>query len=235
MKEKKPLFVKQLKALSKISEAITSDLYLEDILKLIVNVTAQVMDSKICSLFLLDEKKKELVVKATQSISEAYNKKQNLKLGEGIAGRVAQEGRPIIVLDVRKDPRYVNQSIAKKEGLCSLLSVPLKVKGRVIGVLNIYTANLHRFSKEEVDILMTVANQAAIVIENACLIVESKVIREELEARKFIERAKGVLMKEEKLSEEDAYRKIQKFAMDNRRTMREVAEVILLSYKMKKR
>ncbi len=63
--------------------------------------------------------------------------------------------------------------------------------------------------------------------------METKVIREELETRKFIERAKGILMKEENLSEEDAFRKIQKYSMDNRRLMREVAEAIMLTHEMR--
>jgi GAF domain-containing protein len=232
-KKKESPYVKQLQALTKISQAITSDLYLEDILKLIVTVTAQVMGSKICSLMLLDEKKQELMIRATQSISEAYNKKPNIKLGEGIAGRVAKEGKPTVVVDVREDSRYLNQSVAKKEGLCSLLSVPMKVKGRIVGVLNSYTSQPHEFSKEEIDILTAVANQAAIVIENARLLVETKVIREELETRKSVERAKGILMREEGLSEQDAFRRIQKYAMDNRRSMREVAEAIILTHEMK--
>ena len=84
-------YCKQIEALSKISQTITSNLYLEDILRLIVMVTAEVMTSKICSLMLIDEEKGELVIRATQSISEAYNKKLPLKVGEGIAGRERAE------------------------------------------------------------------------------------------------------------------------------------------------
>lgn len=223
-----------IRALAKISEAITSDLYLEDILKLIVTVTAEVMGSKICSLMLLDKSTKGLAVKATQSVSEYYNKKPNIKLGEGIAGRAAKYGRPITVLDVRKDKRYINQDIAKKENLCSLLSVPLIFKGNAIGVLNCYTAELHHFSQNEINIIKSIANQAAIVIENFRLIIESKVIKEELESRKVIERAKGILMKQENLSEEEAYERIRKYSMDKRKSMREVSEAIILSEEMKK-
>ena len=223
-----------IRALAKISEAITSDLYLEDILKLIVTVTAEVMRSKICSLMLLDKSTKELAVKATQSVSEYYNKKPNIKLGEGIAGRAAKYGRPITVLDARKDKRYINQDIAKKENLCSLLSVPLIFKGNAIGVLNCYTAELHHFSQNEINIIKSIANQAAIVIENFRLIIESKVIKEELESRKVIERAKGILMKQENLSEEEAYERIRKYSMDKRKSMREVSEAIILSEEMKK-
>ncbi|MDD5679834.1 MAG: GAF and ANTAR domain-containing protein [Candidatus Omnitrophica bacterium] len=225
---------KAIQALARISEAITSDLYLEDILKLIVAVTAEVMGSNISSLLLLDKNTNELVVKATQSISEAYNKKPNIKLGEGIAGMVAEHGKPITALDVRKDDRYMSRKIAIKENLCSLLSVPLLFKGKVIGVLNCYTAKPHRFTKNEIDVLKSIANQAAIVIENFRLIVESKVIREELEARKVIERAKGILMKQEHISEEEAYDRIRKYSMDNRRSMREVSEAIILREEIKK-
>ena len=223
-----------IKALAKISEAVTSDLYLEDILKLIVTVTAQVLDSKICSLMLLDETGKELVVKATQSVSEAYNRKPNIKLGRGIAGVVAKEGKPLAAVDVRKDKRYINTGIAKKENLCSLLSVPLIYKGKIIGVLNSYTVEVHKFTENEINILKSVANQAAIVIENFRLIIKSEIIKEELEARKAIERAKGILMRQRGLSEEQAYNLIRKYSMDSRKNMREVAEAIILSEDVKK-
>ncbi|MDP3787338.1 MAG: GAF and ANTAR domain-containing protein [Candidatus Omnitrophota bacterium] len=225
-------YERQIEALSKISQTITSNLYLEDILRLIVMVTAEVMNSKICSLMLIDEKGKELVIRATQSISEAYNKKPNIKIGEGIAGIVAKENSPIAVFDVRKDPQYINRDIAKKENLCSLLSLPMSVKGRVIGVLNSYTSTPHKFTKNEINILTTVANQAAVAIENAQLMVKSKIIQEELETRKLVDRAKGILMRKG-LTEEDAFRRIQKQAMDLRRSMRQIAEAIILSDDLK--
>jgi len=228
-KPKKLSYKKQIETLSKVSEAITSSLYLEDILKLIVTVTAEVMNSKICSLMMLDEKTKTLTVKATQSMSEAYNKKPSLKLGEGIAGKAALKTRPTIIKDVKKDPNYRNVAIAKKEGLYSLLCMPLKVKDRVIGVLNLYTSRPHKFSDSEIGVLTAVANQAAIVIENSQLLVETKVVQEELASRKLVERAKGILMKTQKYTEEEAFKKIQKLAMNTRRSMKDIAEAIILA------
>jgi two-component system, response regulator PdtaR len=222
-----------IEALSRISGAITSDLYLEDILQFIVTVTAETMGLKLCSLMLLDPEKNELVIKATQSISKKYINKNPLKPGEGIAGRVALENKPYTLYNILEDKIYKYKEIAREEGLVSLLSVPLHVKGRVIGVLNIYTSEPHRFSDYEVNILKTVADQAAIVIENYRLVVETKVIKEELETRKAVERAKSILIKEQNISEEESFRKIQKFAMDNRKSMREVAEAIILSHQMK--
>jgi transcriptional regulator with GAF, ATPase, and Fis domain len=136
-------------------------------------------------------------------------------------------------LDVREDDHYHNKEIARKEKLCSLLSVPLTVKGEVIGVLNCYTSRPHRFSKNEIQVIQSIANQAAVVIENFRLVVESQVIKDELEARKTIETAKKLLMEQEGLSEKDAYSKLRKFSMDTRRSMRVVAEAIVLTRQVK--
>ena len=223
-----------IKALSKISNAIASDLYLEDILRLIVTVTAQVMDSNICSLMLVDEKKNKIAIRASQSISEEYNQKPPLKIGEGIAGKVIKNKKPLVIEDVTKEKEYKYGDIAKKEGLCSLLCVPLGVKGKIIGVLNCYTSTPHKFTETEIDIIITIANQAAVAIENTELIVKSKVIQEELETRKKIERAKGILMNAEGLTEEQSYLRLRKYSMDNRKTMREVAEAIILTADMRK-
>jgi signal transduction protein with GAF and PtsI domain len=227
-------YVKHIQALSKVASLITSGLYVEEVLRLIINVTAEIMNSKICSLMLLDPEKQELVVKATQSISEAYNKKPNLKLGEGIAGAVAKENRPICVLDVKGDKRYLNQDIAKKESLYSLASVPLAVKGRVIGVLNCYTSRKHEFTKNEMEILITVAGQAAIAIENAELDLRARSAEEALKTRKLIERAKEILSQDANILPSEAYRLMQKQSMDSRKSMREIAEAIILTRDIKK-
>ena len=227
-------YEEQINALTKISKAIASEIYLEDILRLIVTVTAEIMDSNICSLMLVDEKKNELIIRATQSISEEYNKKPPLKIGEGVAGKAVKENRPITIKDVTKEKEYKHKDIAKKEGLCSLLCVPLAVKGKVIGVINCYTSRPHDFSKTEINILTSVANQSAVAIENAELMVKSRVIQEELETRKKIERAKGILMSDEGFTEEEAYLRIRKYSMDNRKTMREIADAIIMASEMKK-
>lgn len=232
-KEGYQLYIKQIEALSKIANLITSGLYLEELLRLIVHVTAEIMNSKISSLMLLDPEKKELVVKATQSISEEYNKKPNLKLGVGIAGIVASDNKPITVLDVRQDSRYLNRDIAKKESLVSLASVPMAVKGRVIGVLNCYTSKKHKFTKHELDLLTALASQAAIAIENAELDLRVRSAEEALTTRKIIERAKDILSQEVNVLPSEAYRLIQKQSMDSRKSMREVAEAIILARDIK--
>ena len=160
---------REINALLEISKAIASGLYLEDVLRLIVTVTANLMDSKICSLWILDEKANQLKLKATQSISEEYLKERSLNLGEGVVGQVALHNRPMAILDVLKEPLYKEKELARREGLVSMLSVPMCIKNRVIGVINCYTSYSHSFSKMEEEMLTTVANQAAICIENSGL------------------------------------------------------------------
>jgi len=226
---------KQLETLSRISHAITSNQYIEDILKLIVTLTAEAMGFKICSLMLLDAPKGELFIKATQSVSKRYLKKPPIKLGEGIAGRVAMQNKSIISSDVKEDPRYINQDIAKSEGLCSLLSLPLWVKGTVIGVLNFYTSKKHEFTPSEINILESITNQAAIVIDNWRLMLETQVMKEELETRKKVEKAKGILMKEEGMNEDAAYNLMRKYSMKTRKPMKEIAESIIITYEVKEK
>ncbi|MDY7033589.1 MAG: GAF and ANTAR domain-containing protein [Thermodesulfobacteriota bacterium] len=221
-------YVKQIEALSRISEAITSDLYLEDILRLIVVVTAEVMNSKICSLWLLDEKDNTLKIRATQSMSKEYVKERSLKLGEGVVGYVAKENKPLIIYDIQKEPLFKEKELAKKEGLESTLSVPMRVKDKVIGVINCHTSTPYAFTEIDVNVLTTVASQAAIAIENTELMVKTRVIQEELETRKLVERAKDILMRDRCLSGEEAFRRMQKQSMNTRKSMREVAEAIIL-------
>jgi signal transduction histidine kinase/putative methionine-R-sulfoxide reductase with GAF domain len=165
----KALDAKEINALLEISKAIASGLYLEDVLRLIVTVTANLMDSKICSLWILDEKDQKLKLKATQSISEEYLKERSLAMGEGVVGSVALHNQPMAIFNVLEEPLYKEKDLAKKEGLFSMLSVPMCIKDRVIGVINCYTSSLHSFSKSEEEMLTTVANQAAICIENSGL------------------------------------------------------------------
>jgi len=224
----------QLDVLSRVSKTIVSNRYLKEMLQLIVTMTAQVMNSKICSIMLLDNKKQELFIAATQSLSEEYTKKPNLKVGQSISGKVIKEKRPITVLDVTREPGYMYPEIAKREGIVSMLSVPMMIKERVIGVINSYTSYEHKFTDEEVKILQAIANQAAVAIESTNLTQELIATKQALETRKLVERAKGLLMKELSLSEDEAYKLINKKAMDTRKTMREVAEAIILFMEMRK-
>ncbi|MFH1283664.1 MAG: GAF and ANTAR domain-containing protein [bacterium] len=225
---------KQIEVLSELSKAITSDNYLKDILGLGVTLLSEILNTKICSLMLIDEKNQELSIKATQSMSGEYLNKPPLKIGEGIVGRVVLEKKPVGIMDVTKEKGYHYKDMAVKEGLKSMLSMPLLIRNKAIGVLNCYTSKLHKFTNNEINLVALVANQLAIVIDNTQLMLHSKLIEEELESRKLIERAKGILMSEEGLSEDLAYKKMQKYSMDTRKSMKEIARAIITTNELKR-
>ncbi len=225
----------QFDTLVKVSNSITSEKYLDEILNLIVLVTAEMLNSKICSIMLLDTKGTELSIKATQSLSEEYKRKPNLKVDSSLLGEVVKTRRPLVVEDVRKEKRYFYRELAAKEGLSSMLAVPMVVKDRVVGLINVYTKEPHAFAGDEINALQMVANQAAVAVENTRWMEEALRAKEALETRKVVERAKGVLMKMHDLSEESAHRLIHKKSMDTCKTMKEIAESILLMADLQKK
>jgi GAF domain-containing protein len=178
---------------------------------------------------LLDAEKEELSIAATQALSVDYISKPPLKIGESVSGRAVKEKKPIMVMDVTKDKTYRYPEIAKREGIASMLSVPMLVGHRAIGVINSYTQQPHRFHEEEVKILQAVANQAAVAIENTRLREENLSVKQALEQRKVVERAKYLLMERDRLTEEKAYRILQKMSRDHRKSMGEVASALLLA------
>ncbi len=221
-----------IRALTDISRAITSDLYIEDLLKLIVMVTAKVTEVEICSLWIINEEESppKIRLKATQSISPEYIKDRSLTLNEGVVGQVVTQKKPLTLKNILKSRRFKEKEMAKKLGLVSMIGIPLKTKDeKVIGVLNCFTSQPHDFSEREINLLRAVANQSAVAIVNTELMVKTRVIQEELATRKKIEQAKEILMHSRQLTGEEAYQWMRKRAMDSRKSLHEVADAILLS------
>ncbi len=232
MEKKEETYDGYIQALTDISRAITSDLFIEDLLKLIVMVTAKVTGVEICSLWIVNEQEKppKIRLKSTQSISPDYIKDRSLDLDEGVVGYVVTHKKPLILKDVLESERFKEKEMAKKLGLVSMVGIPLITKEeKVIGVLNCFTAQPHNFADTEVNLLRAVANQAAVAIVNTELMVKTKVIQEELEGRKKIEQAKEILMHTRKLNGDDAYGWIRKRSMNSRKSIREVSEAVILS------
>lgn len=224
----------QFDSLVKVSRSITSEHYLDEILNLIVVVTAEMLNSKICSVMLLDDKAAELTIKATQSLSDDYKKKPSVKVENSLIGTAIKTRKPVVVYDVRNDEKYAYRDLAIKEGLTSMIAVPMILKEKAIGVINVYTKTPHHFSDEESNVLQMVANQAAVAVENTKLMEEALKSKEALETRKVVERAKGIIMKMNNLTEDAAYRLIHKKSMDSCRSMKDIAESIILMADLQK-
>ncbi len=141
---------------------------------LIVEYATELADTDIGSLMLIDKKTNRLSIKAAKGLSEEVILKTSMEIGEGIAGRVAQEGKPIYCENIEKDVRFMRDSNAKY-GSKSFMSLPLKVKNKVIGVLNINKKIAgQNFREREQRLLSILADQAAIAIENIQLYEDMK-------------------------------------------------------------
>jgi GAF domain-containing protein len=184
---------------------------------------------------LIDEDRRELVISAARCSSPEYLHKMPLKIEDSLIGRVVREGRPIIIPNVLAEKQYRYPELARKTGLASLLSVPLFTRDKVIGTINIYTREQRPFADDEVGFVKVVAGQAAIAIENARLMSETLEMKRTLEARKLVERAKGILQHKYSLTEEEAYLRLRNESRRLRRPMRDLAEAVLLADDLNKK
>jgi GAF domain-containing protein len=220
---------RQISTLSQVGQLISSGKYLEEMLQLIVRMIAEMLQARVVSIMLVDTQRNELVLKAAKCSSEEYWQRPNLKIGKSLISRVVKERGPLMVRDVTKEAEYLYPELATKEGVKSLVSVPMVYKEHTIGVINVYSAEERDFSREDVRVLSTVADQAALAIENTKLTVAVQESQEALQARKVVERAKSILQRQAHLSEEEAYKRLQQQSMRTRRSMKEIAEAVILS------
>ena len=163
------LKVHLFESLASVSRAINSTLNLDEALRAITREAGVLMRARMCSLMMLDESREWLDLRASYGAGEAYIKKPRLAVGDSLLGVVVRRKKPMQVTNVQASSRYQNVEVARREGLVSLLSVPLLFAGRAIGTLSIYTGRPYNFSNEEIRILSALAELSAIAIEKARL------------------------------------------------------------------
>ncbi len=219
----------QLSTVAAVGQIVASGRYLDEMLQLIVNMISQTMAARVCSIMLVDQTRNELVLKAAQCSSQEYWRRPNLKIGKSLISKVVKEGKPLTVKDVTLEAGYLYPELAKREGVRSLVSMPMAAKGRVIGVVNVYSDAERVFSEGDMRVLMTVCDQAALAIENTNLAMEVQKREQALETRRVVDRAKSILQKRLDLSEDEAYTRLRQQSMKSRRTMRDIAEAVILS------
>ncbi|MEE8424402.1 MAG: ATP-binding protein [Elusimicrobiota bacterium] len=164
----------KLALLLEVGRLLASKLELPELLQAVMELAAKVVDAETASLLLLDEETQELYFDVALGLDPEVAKIR-LKLGEGIAGTVAQSDKPVIIDDVQKDPRW-SSATDEKSGFVtrSILGSPLKVKGRVIGVIEAINKKEGRFEDADMRVFEAFAAEAAIAIENARLFSEIK-------------------------------------------------------------
>jgi signal transduction histidine kinase len=157
----------KMRTLYETSRAVNSSLNLSQVLSTIVRQASEVMGVKASSIRLLDEERRFLEVSAAYGLSDAYLTKGKVDPQRGEMDRLALQGKPVALQDATVDPRFQYPEEASKEGIRSVLSVPMMLLDRAIGVLRVYTSEVRHFTREETDFLMALASQGAAAIQNA--------------------------------------------------------------------
>lgn len=159
----------QMQALIEISRSISSTLSLNEVLTKIVENAAKALGFMAASIRLIDEEGKYLEIKATFGLSDSYLGKGPVEIQKSLIDRECMEGKVVTVSDVSKDDRLQYPEEIIREGIRAILSVPLTVRGTVIGVLRVYTSMPYTFKASEIDFLSALASDGAVAIENARL------------------------------------------------------------------
>jgi signal transduction histidine kinase len=155
--------------LARVGQTINSALNLDDALQVITREACLMMQAKMCSLMMLDESSEWLELRASFGAAKAYRQRPRISADESFIGVVVRRRKPLQIENVQKSTRYTASELARREGLFSLLSVPLIFAGHAIGALSVYTSEVYKFSDEEIRILSALAELSAIAIEKARL------------------------------------------------------------------
>lgn len=173
LKHRLAITKQELDFFEEVSKTLTSAVELNVVLGTIMKKAKPLIKAEAWSILLLDEETGELILEKTAGKKEGRKKikKERLKLGEGIAGWVAQEKIPVVVPDVSKDPRFSNRIDKETDFRTkSIMCVPIMNKGSILGVLEVVNKITNDpFTKEDLDLVLRIVDHAAIAIERSAL------------------------------------------------------------------
>src|SRR5271168_2418923 len=209
------------------SRLATSD-PLHDVLARLVDFASALVKCDSCLVYVLEGE--ELVLRASKNPHPEVVDRLRLHVGQGITGWVAEHQEPVAVSEkAAQDPRFQFFHELPEDTYEAFLSVPLMCRGRVMGVINLQHRQHHVYRRREIRLISTVGFLVGAEIEMARLEDANSTLAEQLQTRKVVERAKGILQRDLGLSEEQAYLTLQRQSRQKRKAMKEIAEAIVLS------
>lgn len=227
----------QVTLLHRVSSIVSSDLSLDEMLGEIIGLTVQITECDACLVYLIEKETGEIVLRASQVPHASALGNLRMKMGEGVTGWVA-EHKSVVALpsNAQSDRRFKRFQTLIEDTYEAFLSVPLVSGGDIIGVINVHHREPHSHSPEEIGLATFIGEQmgGAIAREvlaevNARLLEETNEMKRQLETRKLVERAKGIMQYKFKLTEEEAYLRLRNESRRLRRPMKDLAEAIILS------
>ncbi|HVJ05459.1 MAG TPA: GAF domain-containing protein [Candidatus Saccharimonadales bacterium] len=226
----------QVEILHRTSRIVSSGLSIDDMLAEIIAITVEVTSCEACLVYLPDHETGDVVLRASQLPHDSEIGNVRLSMGEGIAGWVAKH-KTVVALsrNAWADSRFKNFSTMVEDTYEALLSVPLVRGGEVIGVFNVHHREEHVHTPEEISLLSFLGEQMGGVIayselaqHNTRLKKEAMLVRQQLEERKLVERAKGILQQRFGMTEQDSYQSLREESRKQRKSIRDIAEAVLM-------
>jgi signal transduction protein with GAF and PtsI domain len=229
--------------LHRVSGIVSSELSLDEMLGEIVGLVAQVTSCDACLVYLTEPQTDEIVLRASLVPHAKDIGNLRMKMGEGVTGWVAEHQSPVALSSrAAEDPRSKIFPTLIEDTYQAFLSVPLVNKGKTIGVINAHHRDKHEHTPEEISTVAFIGEQMGGAIgkslleqENARLAEETAEMKRQLETRKSVERAKGILQKRHNLTEEEAYLRMRNESRRLRRPMKELADAIILSEELSRK
>ena len=219
--------------LHEISSRMAAADPLHKVLGHIVEFASALVKCDSCFIYVLEDT--ELVLRASKEPHAEIVGRLKIPVGEGITGWVAEHREPVAVSHhASQDPRFKVFHELPEDAYEAFLSVPVLSRGRVVGVINLHHRNPHTYSRRQIRLISTVGFLVGAEIEMARLEMENSNLAEQLEARKLLERAKGILQRDLGMNEEQAYLALQRQSRQKRKALKEIAQAIVLSDEVKR-
>lgn len=230
MKERDVTF--DIALLNKMAKRLSSADALHHALNEVVEFVVAVVQCDSCFVYLVEDG--DLVLRASKNPHPEAIGRLKMRVGQGITGWVAEHRSPVAVGESAfQDPRFKLFNELPEDRFEAFLSVPLVSGGRLVGVINVQSRASHQYTEREIGLVTAVGFLVGAEVERARLESENSELSERLETRKLVERAKGVLQRELKINETEAYRILQRESQRRRKSMKDISESILLNDELK--
>lgn len=214
--------------LQEISTSLASSDPLHVVLARIVALVSSVIPCDSCFLYTVEGDK--LILRASRNPHAEEVDQLRMSVGQGVTGWVAEHREPVAIPErASSDPRFAAFVNLPEDRFEAMLCVPVVCANRVVGVLNVQHRKPYIHTELQVRLVATIGILVGAEIERARLETENSELANRLETRKVVDKAKGILQRDLNLSEDEAYRAMQRESRQRRKSMREIADAILLS------
>lgn len=201
----------------------------QEFLQRLIKIVTRIIPADSCFIYFYDRRRKQSILIASKKPHEEAIGKIIIREGEGITNWVVQHEKTVSIEKYAyKDPRFKSFKELPEDTYESFLSVPIIDRSGVVGVINIQNRNQYEFSKQQVKAIESLVKIVSSAFAQVALEAKVDKLKNQLEERKAVEKAKGILMKMKNISEEEAFSFIRTEAMNKRKTLKEIADMILL-------